>query len=516
MNGLYDTILNMTLTGSAVILVVLIFRLFMKNMPKKYLYFIWGIVAVRLLCPFSIESSLSIFNIIPIEESVEAIKELPSPAVAVPVNEGISPSNGISFTDFLPAVWLFVAAVFILLVVFKYIRCKRELRTASKIGPGLYVGSMVDSPFVIGMVKPSIYLPAGLTEHEKEYLVMHEKMHIRRKDTWFKALAILILAVHWFNPLVWIAYRLFCRDMEMSCDEEVIAEMGDKIKKDYSRSLVTFAMKNNRPKFIVLPIAFNNSKQGGKEVKMRIKNILKYKGASKIIAVSAALLISAVGILCLFNGVSKAKGVANKDSAKDNTKVEETSGEGSKPYTESEEDIAKKKEETASKKPYTDNPREDKGVVNKPAGEPVKQPSEPYPGTKTGSREPYTENNDDIEKKKGETASKKPYTDNPREDEGVVNKPADEPVRQPSEPYPGTVGDSDERKAQAGSKTPFTETPAEAEKKSDAANQEPYTDLPEVESVEEPSGKDGDNEAYDLVIEEDMGGSADLETVIEK
>ena len=496
MNGLYDTILNMTLTGSAVILVVLIFRLFMKNMPKKYLYFIWGIVAVRLLCPFSIESSLSIFNIIPIEESVEAIKELPSPAVAVPVNEGISPSNGISFTDFLPAVWLFVAAVFILLVVFKYIRCKRELRTASKIGPGLYVGSMVDSPFVIGMVKPSIYLPAGLTEHEKEYLVMHEKMHIRRKDTWFKALAILILAVHWFNPLVWIAYRLFCRDMEMSCDEEVIAEMGDKIKKDYSRSLVTFAMKNNRPKFIVLPIAFNNTKQGGKEVKMRIKNILEYKGATKIITVTAALAVTSIAVLCLFNGVSNAKEsnntketvetvVTDPEDQSDKDKTVIALAEAGKTDVTEVIDVDGKSDDQAVPQPSEpyENVNEDKGPVSSKSSEPdATQPATPF---KDGSR--------DAE----ERESAEPQLNS----EGLPAKPEGQPIPQPSEPYTSSEADQKKFKEAAESKRPYTSSEADQKKfKEVAESNKPYTGS--SEAIESYKDEDGKNVPYISAPEE--------------
>jgi len=440
MNAFFETILNMTLTGSTVILIVLIFRSLMKNMPKKYLCFLWGIAAVRLLCPFSIESSLSIFNIIPIEDSLEAIKELPSAGgnsavspdtAAGLLNGNMSTPAAVTGRDILPAVWLTVTAVFMILVVIKYIRCKRDLRNARLIEPGLFVGSMVDSPFVIGMVKPSIYLPEGLTEQEKEYLVMHEKMHIKRRDIWFKALWIMILAIHWFNPLVWIAFRLFCRDMEMSCDEEVIAEMGDEIKKDYSISLVTFAMKNNRPKFIVLPVAFNNWKQGGKEVKMRIKNILEYKGATKIITVTAALAVTSIAVLCLFNGVSNAK---ERNNTKETVETVVTD-----PEDQSDDQAVPQPSE-----PY-ENVNEDKGPVSSKTSEPdATQPATPF---KDGSR--------DAE----ERESAEPQLNS----EGLPAKPEGQAIPQPSEPYTGSSEAIESYKDEGGKNVPYISAPEEAE-----------------------------------------------------
>ena len=478
MNAFFETILNMTLTGSTVILIVLIFRSLMKNMPKKYLCFLWGIAAVRLLCPFSIESSLSIFNIIPIEDSLEAIKELPSAGgnsavspdtAAGLLNGNMSTPAAVTGRDILPAVWLTVTAVFMILVVIKYIRCKRDLRNARLIEPGLFVGSMVDSPFVIGMVKPSIYLPEGLTEHEKEYLVMHEKMHIKRRDIWFKALWIMILAIHWFNPLVWIAFRLFCRDMEMSCDEEVIAEMGDEIKKDYSISLVTFAMKNNRPKFIVLPVAFNNWKQGGKEVKMRIKNILEYKGATKIITVTAALAVTSIAVLCLFNGVSNAK---ESNNTKETVETVVTV-----PEDQSDDQAVPQ-----SSEPY-ENVNEDKGPVSSKSSEPdATQPATPF---KDGSR--------DAE----ERESAEPQLNS----EGLPAKPEGQPIPQPSEPYTASEADQKKFKEAAESKRPYTESAEDQKKFGEAAeSNKPYTSSSEaIESYKDEGGK---NVPYISVPEE--------------
>ena len=478
MNAFFETILNMTLTGSTVILIVLIFRSLMKNMPKKYLCFLWGIAAVRLLCPFSIESSLSIFNIIPIEDSLEAIKELPSAGgnsavspdtAAGLLNGNMSTPAAVTGRDILPAVWLTVTAVFMILVVIKYIRCKRDLRNARLIEPGLFVGSMVDSPFVIGMVKPSIYLPEGLTEHEKEYLVMHEKMHIKRRDIWFKALWIMILAIHWFNPLVWIAFRLFCRDMEMSCDEEVIAEMGDEIKKDYSISLVTFAMKNNRPKFIVLPVAFNNWKQGGKEVKMRIKNILEYKGATKIITVTAALAVTSIAVLCLFNGVSNAK---ESNNTKETVETVVTD-----PEDQSDDQAVPQPSE-----PY-ENVNEDKGPVSSKSSEPdATQPATPF---KDGSR--------DAE----ERESAEPQLNS----EGLPAKPEGQPIPQPSEPYTASEADQKKFKEAAESKRPYTESAEDQKKFGEAAeSNKPYTSSSEaIESYKDEGGK---NVPYISVPEE--------------
>ena len=323
MNDLLTDILHMSLTGSIVIIVVLIARVVMRKLPKKYMYLLWGIVGFRLLCPIAFESRFSIFNIRPIRNSVENVRNLPliqyGSAHGTPVAEVSSQAAAevakttagtiekINMMPFLlTLLWAAIAVGIVCAIVYKYIAIRHDLKNTREVKPGMFVGHQVDTPFVMGILKPKIYMPAGLTEAELTYLTLHEETHIRRGDTFFKAVGLIALALHWFNPLIWIAYAMFVRDMEMSCDEAVIAKLGNDVKADYSMSLVSFARRSNRSKYIVVPIAFSRMLFGRKDVKMRIKNVLGYHGTSKLISTMALVLVASVGLVCLFNATSRA------------------------------------------------------------------------------------------------------------------------------------------------------------------------------------------------------------------
>lgn len=322
MNDFLTDILHMSLTGSIVIIIVLIARMLMKKLPKKYMYLLWGIVGFRLLCPIAFESSISIFNIRPIRNSVENVKNLPlirygssGQAVAEAGHTGTARSvsaaaQSIEKINMMPFVltllWAAIAVGIVCLIVWKYVAIKQDLKHTREVKPGMFVGHQIDTPFVMGIIKPKIYMPSGLTESEMEYLTLHEETHIRRGDTLFKAIGLLALVLHWFNPLVWIAYVMFVRDMEMSCDEAVIAKLGNDVKADYSMSLVSFARRSDRSKYIVVPIAFSKMLFGRKDVKMRIKNVLGYHAASKLISTMALVLVASIALVCLFNATSRA------------------------------------------------------------------------------------------------------------------------------------------------------------------------------------------------------------------
>ena len=323
MNDFLTDILHMSLTGSIVIIVVLIARVLMRKFPKKYMYLLWGIVGFRLLCPIAFESRFSIFNIRPIRNSVDNVRNLPliqyGSAHGTPVAE-VSGHTAVKAAEtatgtiekinvmpfLLTLLWAAIAVGIVCAIVYKYIAIRHDLKNTKEIKPGMFVGNQVDTPFVMGIIKPKIYMPAGLTEAELEYLTLHEKTHIKRGDTFFKAVGLAALALHWFNPLVWIAYAMFVRDMEMSCDEAVIAKLGNDVKADYSMSLVSFAQRSNRSKYIVVPIAFSKMLFGRKDVKMRIKNVLGYHGTSKLISTMALVLVASIGLVCVFNATSRA------------------------------------------------------------------------------------------------------------------------------------------------------------------------------------------------------------------
>ena len=337
MNEFISTVLNMSLTGSIVILVVLAARLLMRKLPKKYLYLLWAIVGFRLLCPFTLESSLSIFNIAPIKESVNTVKDLPivsldevgashavtTTAHTVRTARVAEEAFAISPSHIIIGLWAAVAVAIVIYIIRQYFLLRKNLKNVTEVEPGLCVGNQIDSPFVMGLLKPVIYMPKGLADDEMRYLLLHEKTHIKRRDTVFKAIGLFTVALHWFNPLVWLAYKLFVQDMEMSCDEEVISELGANVKADYSMSLISFAAKNHQPRYIVVPVTFSKTVFGRKEVKMRIKNILSYNGTSKLIATLSLVLVAAISLVCLFNATTHADEPADGQQATAATTVAE-------------------------------------------------------------------------------------------------------------------------------------------------------------------------------------------------
>lgn len=337
MNEFISTVLNMSLTGSIVILVVLAARLLMRKLPKKYLYLLWAIVGFRLLCPFTLESSLSIFNIAPIKESVNTVKDLPivsldevgashavtTTAHTVRTARVAEEAFAISPSHIIIGLWAAVAVAIVIYIIRQYFLLRKNLKNVTEVEPGLCVGNQIDSPFVMGLLKPVIYMPKGLADDEMRYLLLHEKTHIKRRDTVFKAIGLFTVALHWFNPLVWLAYKLFVQDMEMSCDEEVISELGANVKADYSMSLISFAAKNHQPRYIVVPVTFSKTVFGRKEVKMRIKNILSYNGTSKLIATLSLVLVAAISLVCLFNATTHADAPADGQQATAATTVAE-------------------------------------------------------------------------------------------------------------------------------------------------------------------------------------------------
>lgn len=308
MDNLFLSILNMSFTASYVIVIVVLLRLFLKKVPKVYSYALWAVVWFRLICPVSFES---VFSLLPIR--TEAIPQdiiyVQTPKiysglwtvdnivnnVLPPVTSPYSSINPIQILIFLGQMIWQMGIVFLLLYsISSVLRLRRKLREASNIGENIYLSKSIKTPFVLGIIKPRIYLPLGLTKQEQDYILRHEQTHIQRKDHVIKVLAFLVLCVHWFNPLVWLAFVLMTKDMEMSCDETVIKEMGNEIKKDYSTSLLALAAGHRI--IAGTPLAF-----GEGEVKGRVKNVLKYKKPKMWIAIIAAFVILVVVIGLMAN-----------------------------------------------------------------------------------------------------------------------------------------------------------------------------------------------------------------------
>ena len=318
-----EQLLRMSLTASVVILVVLLARLLLRRAPKKYLYLLWMVVWFRLLCPISIGSKLSIFNIKRAADKASeaqiaapaahmrgdlvrrraiamAYRRIAASAEAQPSNHSPA-SASISPHVIMLSIWILVALAILGFAVYHAVRLKIRLKDATEVDRRIFESPLVESPFVMGIVRPAIYIPTELGEDESEYMIEHERAHIRRGDLIFKLFAVVAVAVHWFNPLVWLSFILFNRDMEMGCDEIVLERLGVGIRKDYSRSLVTMAKKNDDRSYVVMPVAFGKNPAGISEVKMRIDNILHFKKSSALVAAATGVTVLGIGLTCGLN-----------------------------------------------------------------------------------------------------------------------------------------------------------------------------------------------------------------------
>ena len=311
---LYMGVLDMSKTAAMVIAVVLLVRLLLKKAPKVFSYALWAVVLFRLLCPISFETPVSIVPQLPdtstgynlADESIDLAGAgmAAYQAVGDLLNGGLGvqhiPTTEVTedgMTRYVMAdwwsvwilfgkyVWAAGMAVMLLYSAFSYRRIKKQIEIAVPIRDNIWIADDIKSPFVIGFVRPRIYLPGNLGEKEQEYIILHEQHHIRRFDHIFKALAFLALTIHWFNPLAWLAFGLACKDMEMSCDEAVIRKLGGKVRADYSASLLSLA--TGRRIIAGTPRAF-----GEGDTKGRIKNLAKWKKpAVWVIAVAALLCV---------------------------------------------------------------------------------------------------------------------------------------------------------------------------------------------------------------------------------
>lgn len=308
---LFIDILNMSYIASFVIIFVLITRFLMKKVPKIFVYALWIPVLFKLICPFSFES---IWGLLPTETTpisyeivYEATPEIYTGFTSIDntVNSVLptSPEIGNSINPI--QVWLFIGqtiwligiAVLLIYSIISLIKLNLKLKISMNLRDNIYIADYITSPFVIGFIKPKIYLPPNLSEHEREYIIAHEQIHIKRFDHITRLVSFVVLAVHWFNPFVWLAFILSNKDMEMSCDEAVMNKLDKDIKSDYSNSLLRFAVSKNviHP----TPLAFGES-----DTKARIKNIMKYKKVNKITAVVLGLAIAVFGIFLVSENIS--------------------------------------------------------------------------------------------------------------------------------------------------------------------------------------------------------------------
>ena len=301
MAAVFLKLLNLSISASWLVLAVLALRLISKRSPKWMNVLLWGIVALRLMLPFSIESALSL---IPSAETLspEVVQFDPAPTITSGVefiDNAVNPSLSESFaaaplasvnplyvwTYLAGWVWLIGLGAMLLYALASYLRLRRRVSVSLPIQDNIYLCDAISSPFILGVVKPHIYLPSGLDEVQRQNVLSHERAHLARRDHWWKPLGFALLAVYWFNPVLWLAYTLLCRDIELACDERVIRTMDESAVKTYSTVLLACSMP--RKAVITCPLAF-----GEVGVKERVKNALHYKKpAFWVVAASVAVCV---------------------------------------------------------------------------------------------------------------------------------------------------------------------------------------------------------------------------------
>ena len=300
MSAVFLKVVQMSLSASWMVLAVLVLRRCLRRAPKWVNVLLWGIVAVRLACPFSFESALSLMprasvTVGPrpaIRTGVAALDRVIAPAVS----SALTPAPGASadplqiWIAVLAAVWLAGMAAIALYVAVSYGRLRYRVREAVRLRGNIYQSERVDAPFVLGVVRPRIYLPYHMDGRDQGHVIAHEQAHLRRGDQLWKPLGLLLLTVHWFNPLLWLAYGRLCRDIELACDEKVIKGLGGEQRADYSQALLSCSV--NRRVIAACPLAF-----GEVGVKERVKSVLHYrKPAFWMIVLAVAVCV--VTALC--------------------------------------------------------------------------------------------------------------------------------------------------------------------------------------------------------------------------
>ena len=321
MSAVFLKILNMSIPASWIAMIVLVLRLCLKRAPKWWNVLLWGLVAVRLMLPVSIESSLSL---LPRAEVVRPAVIAPAvPVGAAPMIGGAAAvatdtaASSLSVWTILGWVWLFGVLVLVLYTLVSTLRLRHQVREAVRLQGNIYQSEQVASPFVLGILRPKVYLPYHMDSREAQHVLAHEQAHLRRGDHFWKPLGFLLLTIHWFNPLIWLSYAMLCRDIELACDETVIQDLGCEQRADYMQALVACSV--NRRRIAACPLAF-----GETGVKERVKSVMNYKKPTLWVML-LALALSVVLAGCFLTDP--------KDTNSDRTAATASSSEEADPDT---------------------------------------------------------------------------------------------------------------------------------------------------------------------------------------
>ncbi|MCR5804975.1 MAG: hypothetical protein K6G47_12025 [Clostridia bacterium] len=345
MGNVFLKIFEMSISGGIAILAVLLLRLVFRRFPKKILILFWLAVAIRLIIPFNLSTPASVLNIGQIftrnEAAVEevddqtgsvstekkslnedhSIKRIVQSNVTVKVANKATPT--VSVKGVLASVWLSVALGLFVFFFVRYFNFYSKARWCSRSYDGKYFMTEIESPFVIGFLSPKIFVPVMMNEDEREYILNHEWTHIKNKDGLTKLICYFILCIHWFNPLVWLAYVMLCADMEMRVDEETTSSFDAELIKEYCMSIVLHASGTHKSTTFMQNTAFSGFSLGGMEAKLRVKNLLTGRKISKVLQV--IVLIFALAVVFLLSTASyDFNGKKTKASSKKKTVAEET------------------------------------------------------------------------------------------------------------------------------------------------------------------------------------------------
>ena len=312
MADIFLKLLNMSFTASFLIVAVLVLRLVLNKAPRQAICVLWGLVALRLICPFSIESVLSLIpsaEPIPVVENYyEEIPRIESGVGFIDntvnpiISENLAPNIGDSVNPLQvwfavgSFVWVIGLLCMLLYAGISYLRVYRKVRISVRLEEKIYLCDEIDTPFILGVIRPRIYLPSGMEENVSKYVIAHEKAHLKRLDHLWKPFGFLLLSVYWFHPLLWVAYVMLCRDIELACDERVIKDMGAEDKKAYSMALVSCSA--SRRMIAACPLAF-----GEVGVKARVKSVLNYRKPSFWIILVVVVAVAVVAVLFMTNPV---------------------------------------------------------------------------------------------------------------------------------------------------------------------------------------------------------------------
>lgn len=309
MEAVFLKIINMSITASWLILAVILLRLLLKKAPKWIMGVLWGFVAIRLIFPFSLES---IFSLIPSAEPIPQnifttenptinsgfpiLNETVNPIISDTLTPNVGDSvNPVQIAMFVASViWIIGIMGMSLYALISYSRIHRKVREAMQLKENIWICDHISTPFIVGIFRPCIYIPSSMDETDMEFVVSHEKAHLKRKDHIWKPLGFLLLTVYWFNPLLWVAYILLCKDIELACDEKVLKMLGTEMKKPYSNALINCSVP--RKMVSACPLAF-----GETSVKERVKSVLSYKKPAFWIIIVAVIVCITTAVCLLTN-----------------------------------------------------------------------------------------------------------------------------------------------------------------------------------------------------------------------